>query len=153
MKLNELRDDKNKRKKPIRVGRGIGSGKGKTCGRGGKGQTARSGVAINGFEGGQMPIYRRVPKRGFVNKFRVEQQIINVIDLQKFIDSKKIDVSKPVNKASLVAAGIIKCQESPLKVLGNGSIKSALNIEVDAASAGAVKAIEKAGGKVVLAKK
>lgn len=150
MKLNELTNDRNKRKNRKRIGRGIGSGKGKTGGRGGKGQTARSGVAINGFEGGQMPIYRRVPKRGFVNPFKVKFQTVNLDTLQKFIDNGHLDASKVINKISLLEAGILNRKGLPVKILAKGEIKSAVKIEVCAASKTAIKAIEKAGGKVTI---
>lgn len=148
MKLNELTNDKNKRQSRKRVGRGIGSGKGKTGGRGQKGQTSRSGVSINGFEGGQMPIYRRVPKRGFKNPFRVEFQCFGLDKLQEFIDNGSLDASKPIDKKALLESGIINRALRPIKILSNGSIKSSVKIEVDAASKAAIKAIEKAGGKV-----
>ncbi len=150
MKLNELSDDKNKRKNPKRVGRGIGSGTGKTAGRGQKGQTSRSGVSINGFEGGQMPIYRRLPKRGFVNPFRIEYQCINLDSIQKYIESGSIDASKAINKQHLLESGIINRKNIPVKILAKGSIKTSVNIEVNAASKAAIKAIEKAGGKVIV---
>jgi large subunit ribosomal protein L15 len=150
MRLNELKNDKNKRQKPKRVGRGIGSGTGKTGGRGQKGQTSRSGVSINGFEGGQMPIYRRVPKRGFVNPFRVEYQCVNIGDIQSFIDSGVIDNSKAISKQDLLASGVINRKSVPVKILAKGVIKSAINIEVDAISKSALQAVEKVGGKVVI---
>jgi large subunit ribosomal protein L15 len=150
MKLNELKDDKNKRQNRKRVGRGIGSGTGKTGGRGQKGQTSRSGVAIKGFEGGQMPIYRRVPKRGFVNPFKVEFQCINLQNLQEFIDNKHLDISKTINKQSLLECGLINRKHLPVKILAKGTIKSSIKIEVDGASQTAIKAIEKAGGKVTV---
>ncbi len=153
MKLHELRNEQSPKKNRKRVGRGIGSGKGKTCGAGHKGQKARTGVSINGFEGGQTPIYRRLPKRGFVNIFRVEYQCVNIDDLQKFVDSKKLDAAKTVNKESLYAAGIVKKLSVPVKILAKGKLKTALKIEVDAASASAIKIIEKAGGKVSLVTK
>lgn len=150
MKLNQLCDDKNKRKNPKRVGRGIGSGTGKTAGRGQKGQTSRSGVSIHGFEGGQMPIYRRLPKRGFVNPFRIEYQCINLDSIQEYIDVGSLDASKAINKQSLLESGIINRKHLPVKILAKGAIKSPIKIEVDAASKTAIKAIEKAGGKVTL---
>lgn len=150
MKLNELVNDRNKRQKPKRVGRGIGSGTGKTAGRGQKGQTSRSGVSINGFEGGQMPIYRRVPKRGFVNPFRIEYQCINLDVIQEYIDMGSLDISKLIDKQALLQSGIINRERLPVKILATGAIKVAINIVVDAASKSALKAIEKAGGKVQL---
>lgn len=152
MKLNELYDDLNPRQNRKRVGRGIGSTKGKTCGRGHKGQKSRSGVSVNGFEGGQMPIYRRLPKQGFVNIHRTEYQWINVGDLQKFVDSKKIDASKVISRETLFNAGILKKSAQPVKVLGNGKVKDALKLDVDSASKSAIELIEKAGGKVMLPK-
>jgi large subunit ribosomal protein L15 len=151
MKLNELESRNKKNRK--RVGRGIGSGTGKTCGRGHKGQKSRTGVAINGFEGGQTPLYRRIPKRGFVNIFRVVFQTVNVGFLQEFVDSKKLDASKVVNRESLYEAGIIKKLSQPVKILAQGELKASLKIEVDAASASAVKLVEKAGGKLAVKEK
>ena len=150
MKLNELADNKGARKTATRVGRGIGSGKGKTSGRGGKGQTARSGVAINGFEGGQTPIHRRLPKRGFNNHSRVQFQAVNLSDLQRLVDLKKLDAKKTVNTAALVAAGLVATLRHPVKLLGQGELKVALNIELEGASKTAIAAVEKAGGKVTL---
>lgn len=147
MKLNELVKMSKNRK---RVGRGIASGTGKTCGRGHKGQKSRSGVSINGFEGGQQPIYIRLPKRGFTNIFRKEFTTINLSDLQKFVDSKKIDSKSTINSDTLYDAGIINRKNAMIKILGNGEIKAKLKFEVDAASKSALKAIEKAGGSVVL---
>lgn len=151
MNLNQLSDKSRKNRK--RVGRGIGSGTGKTCGRGHKGQKSRTGVAVNGFEGGQTPLYRRVPKRGFVNIFRVEYQTVNLGDLQKFVDSKKIDTSKTITKDYLYETGIIKKLSQPVKILAKGQLKSALKIEACAASASAVKLVEKAGGKLSVVQK
>ena len=153
IKLNEINNELAPKKNRKRVGRGIGSGKGKTCGRGHKGQKSRSGVSVNGFEGGQMPIYRRVPKRGFNNINRVEFQVINVGDLQKFVESKKISPSKVITKLSLYEAGILKKLSLPFKVLDKGEVKDALKIEADAASQSAIKSIEKAGGKVTITTK
>ena len=153
MKLNELTNDRNKRQSRKRVGRGIGSGKGKTGGRGQKGQTSRSGVSINGFEGGQMPIYRRVPKRGFKNPFRVEFQTVSLDKLQEFIDNGSLDAAKAIDKAALLEAGVINRTSKPVKILSDGEIKSSVKIDVDAASKAAIKAIEKAGGKVKVAVK
>lgn len=148
MNLNELTNDRNKRKNRKRVGRGIGSGKGKTGGRGQKGQTSRSGVSINGFEGGQMPIYRRLPKRGFVNPFRIEYQCVSLDSLQKLVDSKKIDASTLITKQILLDSCVITRKGRPVKVLAKGSIKSPVKVSVDAASKNAIGLIEKAGGKV-----
>jgi large subunit ribosomal protein L15 len=132
----------------MRVGRGIGSGKGKTAGRGGKGQTARSGVRIKGFEGGQMPIHRRLPKRGFNNIFRVEFAEINLDRIQQAVDSKLIDVKETVNAESLVKSGVIRRAKAGVRLLGRGELKAKLNIEVHGASKSAIAAVEKAGGTV-----
>lgn len=132
------------------LGRGIGSGKGKTSGRGGKGQTARSGVAINGFEGGQTPIHRRLPKRGFNNHSRVDFAVINLADLERAAAAKALDAKKTVNVAALVEAGLVKSAKQKVKLLAQGELKTALTLEVDAASAAAKAAVEKAGGKLVL---
>lgn len=148
--LNILRDNKGARHRRMRVGRGIGSGKGKTCGRGGKGQTARSGVTINGFEGGQTPIYRRLPKRGFVNTRRTEYLAVNVSLIDNFIQNKRIDASKTINGEVLLQAGVISNLNRPLKLLAKGELKSKINIEVQGASKSAVAAVEKAGGKVTI---
>lgn len=150
MKLNDIRNDSSPRKNRKRVGRGIGSGTGKTCGSGHKGQKSRSGVSINGFEGGQMPIYRRVPKRGFVNIHRVTFQWVNIGELQKFVDSKKIDAKKAITRQSLYEAGILKRADQPVKILAKGELKASLKIEADAASNTAIKAVEKAGGKLTV---
>ena len=148
--LNNIANQDGARKRRKLLGRGIGSGKGKTSGRGGKGQTARSGVAINGFEGGQTPIHRRLPKRGFNNHSRVEFQAVNLSDLQRLVDLKKLDAKKTVNTAALVAAGLVATVRHPVKLLGQGEIKIALNIELEGASKSAIEAVEKAGGKVTL---
>jgi len=148
MKLSDIADNAGSRKKRMRVGRGIGSGKGKTSGRGGKGQTARSGVRIKGFEGGQMPLHRRLPKRGFTNIFRVEFAEINLDRLQDAIDSKLIDISQTVNVESLVKAKVVRRAKGGIRLLGRGEIKAKLNIEVHGASKTAIAAVEKAGGTV-----
>jgi large subunit ribosomal protein L15 len=148
MKLNELRDNPGARKPGKRVGRGIGSGKGKTAGKGVKGQKARSGVAINGFEGGQMPIYRRLPKRGFTNTFRVEYQEVNLGRLQKAIDEGRLDAGQTVDAAALEAAGLVRKAKDGIKLLGSGDLTAKLTIAVTAASKGAVEAVERAGGSV-----
>lgn len=150
MELNQIQDNKGARKERMRLGRGIGSGKGKTCARGHKGQKSRSGVAIKGFEGGQMPIYRRLPKRGFTNPNRVVFEVLNLGDLQALVESKKIDAKKPVTMASLVENNCIRSAAKGVKILGTGELKTALTLEVDKASKTAVAAIEKAGGKVSL---
>ncbi|MDP1866380.1 50S ribosomal protein L15 [Bradyrhizobium sp.] len=148
MKLNDIADKAGSRKARMRVGRGIGSGKGKTAGRGGKGQTARSGVRIKGFEGGQMPIHRRLPKRGFNNIFRLDFAEINLDRLQDAIDAKLIDVSETITVESLVKAKVVRRPKAGMRLLGRGEIKAKLNIEVHGASKTAIAAIEKAGGTV-----
>jgi large subunit ribosomal protein L15 len=148
MKLSDIADNAGSRKKRMRVGRGIGSGKGKTSGRGGKGQTARSGVRIKGFEGGQMPLHRRLPKRGFTNIFRVEFAEINLDRLQDAIDAKTLDASGVINAETLVKSGVLRRAKAGVRLLGRGEIKTKLNIEVYGASKSAVAAVEKAGGTV-----
>jgi large subunit ribosomal protein L15 len=150
MKLNDLRDNAGARKVRLRVGRGIGSGKGKTGGRGVKGQSSRTGVAINGFEGGQMPIYRRLPKRGFKNIFRLDYAEVNLDRLQKAIDAGKLTIDETITGAKLVAAGIISQVKSGIRLLGRGELKSKVTIEVVGVTAGAKAAVEKAGGAVVV---
>ena len=149
MKLNEIRDNEGARKSRTRVGRGIGSGKGKTGGRGVKGQKSRTGVAIKGFEGGQMPIYRRLPKRGFNNKnFRTEYAVVNIGRLQKAIDNGKIDAKKPINAEVLQEAGLVTKLKAGVRLLAKGELKAKVTIEVARASGSAVEAVEKAGGKI-----
>ncbi|MBI5127847.1 MAG: 50S ribosomal protein L15 [Rhodopseudomonas palustris] len=148
MKLDEISDNPGARKKRMRIGRGIGSGKGKTGGRGGKGQTARSGVRIKGFEGGQMPLHRRLPKRGFNNIFRLEFSEINLDRLQEAIDAKTIDAGAVINAESLVAAGVLRRSRDGVRLLGRGELKSKLAIEVHGATKSAIEAVEKAGGSV-----
>jgi len=148
MKLSELADRPGARKPRRRVGRGIGSGRGKTGGRGVKGQKARSGVAVKGFEGGQMPLHRRLPKRGFNNIFRIEFAEINLDRLQDAVDAKKIDTGSVVNVESLVKAGVLRRAKGGLRLLGRGEFKAKLNIEVHGASKTAIAAVEKAGGSV-----
>ena len=148
MKLNELRDNPGARRKSKRLGRGIGSGKGKTSGRGGKGQTARSGVRIKGFEGGQMPMHRRLPKRGFNNVFRVEYAEVNLDRIQQAIDAKAIDAGSAINAESLVKAGVLRRAKAGVRLLGRGELKAKINIEVHGASKSAIEAVEKAGGSV-----
>lgn len=150
MKLNELTPFAGSTKKRMRIGRGIGSGKGKTGGRGGKGQTARTGVAINGFEGGQQPIYRRLPKRGFFNVHRVAYQVINLTDLEKLAAAGKISAGQMVDRETLKNVGLIKNFSQPVKLLAKGALKTSVTLEVDAASEAAIKAVEKQGGKVVM---
>jgi large subunit ribosomal protein L15 len=148
MKLSDIADNAGSRKKRMRVGRGIGSGKGKTSGRGGKGQTARSGVRIKGFEGGQMPLHRRLPKRGFNNIFRLDFAEINLDRLQDAIEAKVLDASAVINAESLVKARVLRRAKDGVRLLGRGEIKVKLNIEVHGASKTAIAAIEKAGGTV-----
>ena len=150
MKLNELRDNQGATKDRIRVGRGIGCGKGKTGGRGVKGQKARTGVSIKGFEGGQMPLHRRLPKRGFHNPFSTDYNEINIGRIQQAVDAGKIDAGSPVTNESLVAAGVFSKARDGVKILGQGAITAKLSFEVEAASKSAVAAIEGAGGSVKL---
>lgn len=147
MKLNELRDNEGATKNRIRVGRGIGSGKGKTCGRGQKGQKSRSGVAVNGFEGGQMPIYRRLPKRGFKNPFAKEFAVVNLDTIQKAVDAGKLNAAA-IDVAALMNAGVISKELDGVRLLARGAITSSVTISVNSASKAAVAAVEKAGGKV-----
>ena len=148
MKLSDIADNAGSRKKRMRVGRGIGSGKGKQSGRGGKGQTARSGVRIKGFEGGQMPLHRRLPKRGFNNIFRLDLTEVNLDRLQEAIDAKKLDASATVNAESLVKSGLLRRSKDGVRLLGRGELKAKLNIEVHGATKSAIEAVEKAGGSV-----
>jgi len=148
MKLSDIADNAGSRKKRMRVGRGIGSGKGKQAGRGGKGQTARSGVRIKAFEGGQMPMHRRLPKRGFNNIFALEFVEINLDRLQQAIDAKQIDTSSLINAEALVKARVLRRAKDGVRLLGRGEIKAKVNIEVHGASKSAIAAVEKAGGSV-----
>jgi large subunit ribosomal protein L15 len=148
MKLNELRDNEGARLKFKRLGRGIGSGKGKTSGKGVKGQKAREGVALNGFEGGQLPIYRRLPKRGFHNLFRKSYQPVNLGTLDAAIEAGKIDAGQMITEAMLIAAGLGNDHLDGVRLLGMGEIKRAINITVSGASATAKAAVEAAGGSV-----
>ncbi|RXF74922.1 50S ribosomal protein L15 [Hansschlegelia zhihuaiae] len=150
MKLNELHDNPGATKNRMRVGRGIGSGKGKTGGRGVKGQKSRTGVAIKQFEGGQMPLYRRLPKRGFTNIFAKDLNEVNLARLQQAVDAKKLDASKPVTEEALVEAGVLSKKRDGVKVLGRGELKTKLDLEVWAVSKTVADAIEKLGGKVTL---
>jgi large subunit ribosomal protein L15 len=148
MRLNEINDNEGARKRRVRIGRGIGSGCGKTGGRGGKGQTARSGVAIGGFEGGQMPLHRRLPKRGF-NKWRAKDfNEINVGALQKAVEEGKLKAGQSVDVAALIEAGILRRPKDGLRILGTGELKSKLSVIANGASASAKAAIEKAGGSL-----
>jgi large subunit ribosomal protein L15 len=148
MNLNELRDNPGARLKSKRLGRGIGSGKGKTSGKGVKGQKAREGVSLNGFEGGQLPIYRRLPKRGFHNHFRKEYAPVNLRALDAAIESGKIDASQPITEAALIGAGLARDDKHGVRLLGEGSISRAVTITVSGASATARAAIEAAGGSI-----
>jgi large subunit ribosomal protein L15 len=148
MKLNGIADNAGSRKKRIRVGRGIGSGKGKQSGRGGKGQTARSGVRIKGFEGGQMPMHRRLPKRGFNNIFRLDLTEVNLDRIQAAIDAKKLDAGSTINAEALVKSGVLRRSKDGVRLLGRGKITAKVAIEVHGASKSAVEAVEKAGGSV-----
>jgi len=153
MKLNDLRDNPGARKKRITVGRGIGSGKGKTCGRGVKGQKARTGVALRGFEGGQMPLHRRLPKRGFVNIFAKEYSELNLGRLQQAIEDGRIDAKQPITTENLVKTGVVAKARDGVRLLGKGEIKAKVELTVAGASKSAIAAIEKAGGKVTLTAK
>lgn len=148
MKLNELRDNPGARRPKKRLGRGIGSGLGKTSGKGHKGAKARSGASVQGFEGGQMPIYRRVPKRGFTNVFRRDYVEINLGRLQQAIDEKKLDPSQPIDGAGLVSAGVLRRLRDGVRLLAKGELKTQISITVAGASKAAVEAVEKLGGSV-----
>ena len=149
MKLNELRDNDGARQKFKRLGRGIGSGKGKTSGKGVKGQKAREGVALNGFEGGQLPIYRRMPKRGFKNIFRVEYAPVNLGAVAKAIEAGKLDAGQPIDEAALRKAGLVRGGKvAGVRLLAMGEIGRAVTITVSGASAAAVAAVQAAGGSV-----
>ncbi len=148
MKLNEIRDNDGARKSRMRVGRGIGSGKGKTSGRGQKGQTSRSGVSINGFEGGQMPLHMRLPKRGFNNIFARDCAEVNIGMIQKLIDAGKLDAKAVLDHAVLQAAGLARGGKDGVRMLGKGDLTAKISVKVAGISAGARAAIEKAGGSV-----
>jgi large subunit ribosomal protein L15 len=150
MKLNELAPNPGSRHTSKRVGRGIGSGKGKTAGRGHKGQRARAGSATRTFEGGQMPIYRRLPKRGFHNPFRKDYVPLNLDRLQAAVDAGRLDPAQPVNLQALRAAGLVSKARDGIRLLARGELSVALTIQVDGASRAAIAAVEKAGGKLVL---
>ena len=150
MKLNSIKDNKGANQERKRIGRGIGSGTGKTSGKGHKGQKARSGVAIKGFEGGQMPIHRRLPKRGFNNINRVPNVELNIEKIEKLIDTKVIDPKKVINHKSLMGIGLVKSENSKLKLLGKGEIKNKINIEVTSSSSAAKEIVEKMGGSVLI---
>jgi len=150
MKLNDLRDNPGARKEPITVGRGIGSGKGKTCGRGVKGQKARSGVSIRGFEGGQMPLHRRLPKRGFKSLFPKDYAEINIGRLQEAIDDGRIDIKNPITEDFLLENGIVSKSKDGVRLLGKGQLKAKVDITVTGATASAIEAVKKAGGKITI---
>jgi len=152
MKLNEIADNPGARKIRKRVGRGLGSGLGKTAGRGGKGQTARKGGAKAGFEGGQMPIYRRLPKRGFNKPNIVEYNEVNLARIATAVEAKKIDAKNPVTAESLYAAGVINKLENGVRLIGTADVKAALKFEVFYASKGAIASVEKAGGSVKMSR-
>ena len=150
MKLNELRDNPGASKKRTRVGRGPGSGKGKTAGRGIKGQKSRSGVAINGYEGGQMPLYQRLPKRGFNKPNRKSYAVVNLGLIQKFIDAKRIDAKKDITEDVLVESGLVRRKKDGIRVLARGEFSAKAKIAVTGASKSAVDAVEKAGGSLTV---
>jgi len=153
MKLNEIADIDGATHPRKRLGRGIGSGSGKTGGRGVKGQKARSGVAINGFEGGQMPLYRRLPKRGFVNIFAKDYNIVSLARIVEGIEAGKLDASATIDVAALKAAGIVRRKRDGLRVLGDGDVSTKLTIAADGASKSAIEKVEKAGGTLTVAQK
>lgn len=148
--LHTIHDNKGSRKSRTRVGRGTSSGKGKTCGRGVKGQKSRSGVAVKGFEGGQMPLFKRLPKRGFTNVHRISCQTVNLRDLQRCLDAGTLDESQPVDKAQLKQAGLIRTVTAPVKLLGEGSLSRPLHIACDRTSGAAIQAVQASGGQVTL---
>ena len=150
MKLNDLRDNEGATHSKKRLGRGIGSGSGKTAGRGVKGQKARSGVAINGFEGGQMPLYRRLPKRGFNNIFRKDYVTVSLARIQTALDAKKLDAKATVNAEALVKAGVIRRPKDGVRLLSDGELKAKLSFDIAGASKSALEQVEKAGGSVKL---
>jgi large subunit ribosomal protein L15 len=151
MKLHELRDNPGATKKRVRIGRGPGSGVGKTGGRGIKGQKSRAGVSLGGYEGGQMPLYMRLPKRGFNKPNRKEYVVVNLGLIQKFIDAGKIDAAQPITESVLVASGVLRRSRDGIRVLAKGEITSKVTIEVTGASSGAVAAVEAAGGSLKVA--
>lgn len=153
MKLNELRDNEGATRSKKRLGRGIGSGSGKTGGRGVKGQKARSGVAINGFEGGQMPLYRRLPKRGFKNIFAKDYNVVSLGRIQVALDAGKLDAGETVTAETLVKAGVLRRARDGVRVLADGELKAKLAFDVAGASKAAIEKIEKAGGSVKVPEK
>lgn len=150
MKLHELRDNEGATKSRKRIGRGPGSGTGKTGGRGIKGQKSRSGVAINGYEGGQMPLYQRLPKRGFNKPNRKSFAVVNLGLIQKFIDAKKIDAKKPITEDVLIESGLVRRKLDGVRVLAKGEVTSKINVEVSGASKSAIEAVAKAGGALTV---
>ena len=153
MELNKLNDNDGAKSSKKRLGRGVGSGLGKTSGRGHKGQKSRSGVSIKGFEGGQMPIHRRLPKRGFNKHNRKVYRVLNLGDLQKVIDNGKIDIKKEINNSVILSSGVIKNLKDGIRILGRGKITSKVNILVDGASKTAIEQVQKAGGKLTITEK
>ena len=151
MKLNELQDNPGATKRRKRIGRGVGSGMGKTGGRGIKGQKARSGVAIKGFEGGQMPLYQRLPKRGFTKPNRKKFAVVNLGLIQKFIDDKKLDANTAISEEVLVQSGLVRRKLDGVRILAKGDIKAKVTLEVTGASKSAIEAVEKAGGTLTVA--
>lgn len=150
MRLNELKANEGGRKRGKRLGRGVGSGKGKTAGRGHKGQKARSGYKAKGFEGGQMPIHMRLPKRGFNAPFSKDYVVVNIGRLQQAIDAGKLDAKKTIDAAALVAAGVIRREKDGVRLLAKGELKAKIDAQVAGASRAAVQSVEKAGGKVTV---
>ena len=151
MKLNEISDHPGAHHHAKRLGRGIGSGKGKTAARGGKGQTARSGVALNGFEGGQTPLHRRLPKRGFTNRmFRKNLKVVNLGRLQQALDAGKLAADATIDGAALVASGVLRRKGDGVRLLAKGELRTAVTIEVAGVSKAASAAVERAGGSVIL---
>ena len=150
MKLHELHDNDGAARKKKRVARGPGSGKGKTAGRGIKGQSSRSGVALGGYEGGQMPLYRRLPKRGFSKPNRLEFSVVNLGLIEKFIEAGKLDAKAEITEDALVAAGLTSSKRDGIRILAKGEIKSKVNLKVTGASASAIEAVKKAGGSITV---
>ncbi|MBQ66733.1 MAG: 50S ribosomal protein L15 [Marinovum sp.] len=150
MKLHELRDNDGALQKKKRVGRGVGSGKGKTAGRGIKGQKSRSGVAINGFEGGQMPLYQRLPKRGFNKPNRQKYAVVNLGLIQKFVEAGKLDASAEISEDTLVASGLVRRKLDGVRILAKGEISAKVKLSVTGASKSAIAAVEKAGGTLTV---
>lgn len=150
MKLHELHDNEGANRKKKRIGRGPGSGKGKTGGRGIKGQKSRSGVAINGYEGGQMPLYQRLPKRGFNNRNSKSYSVVNLGLIEKFIDAGKLDSKAEITEDTLVASGLVRRKRDGIRILAKGELKSKLNLSVTGASKAAIEAVSKAGGSLTI---